>query len=71
MVTRAETLREQVMPRHAPPREPRTRHVASTARAVSKSRGRLAEEWMDEAHHAPRARALDQLLASMHLIETA
>ena len=40
--------------------------VASDAYRRNLLSGRLAEEWMDEAHQAPRAQALDQLLTSMH-----
>jgi glycine cleavage system H protein len=45
--------------------------VASDAYRRNLLSGRLAEEWMDEAHQAPRAQALDQLLTSMHLSGTA
>ena len=45
--------------------------VASDAYRRNLLSGRLAEEWMDEAHQVPRAQALDQLLTSMHLSGTA
>lgn len=68
MVTRAETPREQVMPRHAPPRERRTGHVASTARAVSK-KPRPAGRGMD-GRSAPRsARAGARSAARQHALD--